>query len=72
MSEICFRRGFSYCPYYRGVRYSEVSARRELTVFALAALVVGSSLYPTDLRDLCAPISRQRLLFHAVIYLLFF
>ena len=27
-----FCLGFSCCPYYRGVRYSEVSARRELTV----------------------------------------
>ena len=62
-SVICFRRGFSYCPYYRGARYSEVSARPELTVFALAAPVVGSSLYPTDVRDLCAPIRRQRLFF---------
>ena len=26
-------RGFSCCPYYRGVCNSEVSARRELTVF---------------------------------------
>ena len=32
-SVICFRRGFSCCPLYRGVRYSEVSARWELTVF---------------------------------------
>ena len=70
-SVICFSRGFSYRPYYRDARYREVSARRELTVFALAAPVVGSSLYPTDVRDLCAPISRQRLLFHVVIYLLF-
>ena len=31
-SVICFCRGFSCCPYYRGVRYSGVSARRELTV----------------------------------------
>ena len=43
-SVICFRRGFSYRPYYRGARYREVSARRELTVFALVAPVVGSSL----------------------------
>ena len=27
-----FCRGFSCCPYYRGVRNSEMSARRELTV----------------------------------------
>ena len=27
--------GFSCCPYYRGVRYSGVSARRELTVLRL-------------------------------------
>ena len=33
-SVICFFLGFSCCPFYRGVRYSEVSARRELTVFA--------------------------------------
>ena len=32
MSVIYFCRGFSCCPYYRGVRNSEVSARRELTV----------------------------------------
>ena len=31
-SVICFFLGFSCCPFYRGVRYSEVSARRELTV----------------------------------------
>ena len=30
-----FCSGFSCCPYYRGVRYSEVSARRELTVFSV-------------------------------------
>ena len=29
-SVIYFCRGFSCCPYYRGVRNSEVSARREL------------------------------------------
>ena len=32
-SVVCFRRGFSCCPLYRSVRYSEVSARGELTVF---------------------------------------
>ena len=31
-SLIYFCRGFSCCPYYRGVRNSEVSERRELTV----------------------------------------
>ena len=31
-SVIYFCRGFSCCPYYRGVRNSEVSARQELTV----------------------------------------
>ena len=31
-SLIYFWRGFSCCPYYRGVRYSWVSAGRELTV----------------------------------------
>ena len=33
-SNVCnwFFLGFSCCPFYRGVRYSEVSARRELTV----------------------------------------
>ena len=31
-SVIWFFLGFSCCPFYRGVRYSEVSARRELTV----------------------------------------
>ena len=31
-SVIYFCRGFSCCPYYRGVRYSGVSVRRELTV----------------------------------------
>ena len=30
-SVISFYRGFSCCPYYRGVRYGGVSARRELT-----------------------------------------
>ena len=28
-----FFLGFSCCPFYRGVRYSEVSAKRELTVY---------------------------------------
>ena len=32
-SEVYFCLGFSCCPYYRGVCYSRVSARRELTVF---------------------------------------
>ena len=31
-SVICFSRGFSCCPFYRGVSYSGVYARRELTV----------------------------------------
>ena len=29
---ICFCQGFSYCPFYWGVRHSGVSARREVTV----------------------------------------
>ena len=29
----CFFLGFSCCPFYRGVRYSQVPARRELTVY---------------------------------------
>ena len=33
MSVIYFCPEFICCPYYRGVRYSGVSARRELTVF---------------------------------------
>ena len=32
MSVIYFCPEFICCPYYRGVRYSRVSARRELTV----------------------------------------
>ena len=32
MSVIYFCPEFIFCPYYRGVRYSGVSARRELTV----------------------------------------
>ena len=32
-SVICFFLGFSCCPFYRGVRYSQVPARRELTVY---------------------------------------
>ena len=32
-SVICFFLGFSYCLFYRGVRYSQVPARRELTVY---------------------------------------
>ena len=32
MSVIYFYPEFICCPYYRGVRYSGVSARRELTV----------------------------------------
>ena len=33
-SNVCnlFFPGINCCPFYRGVRYSEVSARRELTV----------------------------------------
>ena len=33
-SVINFCQGFSCCPYYRGVRNSRVSARRELTVLS--------------------------------------
>ena len=33
-SVLYFCWGFSCCPYYRGVRNSEVSARQELTVNA--------------------------------------
>ena len=36
MSVIYFCPEFICCPYYRGVRYSGVSARRELTVFTVA------------------------------------
>ena len=43
-SEIYFCRGFSYCPYYRGVRNREVSARRELTVLPLNQKTVKSHL----------------------------
>ena len=32
MSVTYFCQGFSCCPYYPGVRYGGVSARRELTV----------------------------------------
>ena len=39
-SLIYFWRGFSCCPYYRGVRYSGESARRELTV--LTKILFGS------------------------------
>ena len=45
-SVICFSRGFSYRPYYRDARYREVSARRELTVFALAAPVALAAPAP--------------------------
>ena len=34
-TEIYFCLGFSCCGYYRGVRYSKVSARRELTIRGL-------------------------------------
>ena len=32
LTVICFYRGFSCCLYYRGLKYSRVFARRELTV----------------------------------------
>ena len=39
-SVIWFFLGFSCCPFYRGVRYSEVSARRELTVIIIAKIII--------------------------------
>ena len=32
---------FSYCPFYRGVRYSEVFVSQELTVLALKVKAKG-------------------------------
>ena len=40
-SVIYFCQIFSYCPYYRGVRNSEVSARQELTVISIKELWNG-------------------------------
>ena len=45
--------GFSCCPYYRGVRYSGVSARRELTVNVFRnCSTVLCCFYPKQLREL--------------------
>ena len=44
-SVICFCWGFSCCPYYRGVRYSGVSARRELTVHLILELGINDTLF---------------------------
>ena len=41
-SVIYFCRGFSCCPYYRGVHDSEVSARQELTVLSSFVLTCGA------------------------------
>ena len=45
-SVICFRQGFSYCPYCWGVRYSGMFARREKTVLSV------SSFSQENLQDL--------------------
>ena len=39
-----FFSGFSVCPYYRGVRYSGVSTRRELTVYDNVGSVMSSMI----------------------------
>ena len=39
-----FLPGFSVCPYYQGVRYSGVSARRELTVYDNVGSVMSSMI----------------------------
>ena len=44
-SVICFCRWFSCCPFYRGVRYSEVSERRELTVFRILPIYLTDSFH---------------------------
>ena len=38
-SVIYFCRGFSCCPYYRGVRDSEVSSRRDLTLLGRRSVI---------------------------------
>ena len=52
MSVICFCWGFNCCLYYPGVRYSRVSARRELTGFKKQFTI-------TAVRDLRKVISKQ-------------
>ena len=39
-----FLPGLSVCPYYQGVRYSGVSARRELTVYDNVGSVMSSMI----------------------------
>ena len=48
MSVIYFCLGVSYSPYHRSVRYSEVSARLDLTVYRTPVqnlLVIGAYSY---------------------------
>ena len=53
MSLIYFCPEFICCPYYRGVRYSGVSARRELTVppLNLQKKIAWSQVSPTKYRS---------------------
>ena len=44
-SVIWFFLGFNCCPFYRGVRYSEVSARRELTVFRILPISLTDTFH---------------------------
>ena len=53
MSVTYFCRGFSCSPYYRGVRYSGVSPRRELTVNDFTVQAAHS--HPNTHGDTSAP-----------------
>ena len=58
-SEVYFCRGFNWCPYYRGVRNSEVSTRRELAVlfFSFFSVLLALPLCQVNRRLILLPAS---------------
>ena len=54
-SVIYFCRRFSYCPYYRGVRNSEVSARREWIVCSSVGILNSAIPPPCIIRPVLPP-----------------
>ena len=59
-SVIWFFLGFNCCPFYRGVRYNEVSARRELTVLSLQyCWIIQPHSITNGVATYCLPVSHS-------------
>ena len=59
-SLICFCLGFSCCPFYRSVRYSGVSARRELTVLGQSSALILTEYEIKNLGTLDSPLQNKK------------